>query len=113
MKSMRWLRTIKGVLREEPETWLAYLHGQQFENLAHLKEAKPRFRGTLIRLAAFAYHLVCRSRFRQQPKHLGQHSILAYAGTANQRDSLDETLNALHRQGVSGVGVGGAGHHYD
>lgn len=53
-------KRILTVLHEEPETWLAYLRGQKLEELAHLKAAKPRFRGELLRLAIFFYRLLGR-----------------------------------------------------
>ena len=105
MKKHGWFETIRAVLREEPETWLAYLHGQKFEALDHVKEAKPRFRGAPVRLAVFFYRLMSKSAFRFAPSRPERHRVLAFAGTANQRDALSNTLEALERRRVSVLAV--------
>ena len=100
LTSVSVFKTIRTALREEPETWLAYLHGQKFESLDHIKEAKPRFRGAPLRVAIFFLRLVARSAVRYEPRGSGRRRVLAFAGTTNQRAALGSTVDALARRGV-------------
>lgn len=88
---------INKILNEEPEEWLAYLYGQQLDNLKHLREAKPRVSGMLLHSAAFFYHALRafqRSIFTTKAKTVKVEFYL-YAGSANQANSLAGTAKAL------------------
>lgn len=93
---------INKILSEEPEEWLAYLHGQQFSNLPHLKEATPKISGVILRIAVYFYHLIysyCISAFNFD-KAVGNIDFFVYAGSANQANSLNETINNLSFKSV-------------
>ncbi|WP_417663656.1 hypothetical protein [Pseudidiomarina donghaiensis] len=88
---------ISKILKEEPEEWLAYLYGQQLDNLSHLKEAKPRFAGVFFRSLAFFYHIT-RSLFLSffaKKKNQKKVDFYFYAGSANQANSLTGTAKSL------------------
>jgi hypothetical protein len=51
-------KDINAILEQEPEIRLAYLYGQQLENIPHLTRTKPRFQGLVLRLGAHCLFLV-------------------------------------------------------
>lgn len=95
---MLWLERIKKVLAIEPEGWLAYIYGQQFENLKHLQKAKPKYQGWHFRFLVWVY-LVLRNTKLRPNSRLGTCEYLVYAGTENQKRALDETVCSLINEG--------------
>ena len=89
-----WFSRVNNVLRYESETWLAYLYGQKFENIKHLQESKPRYKGKYCRLAIWVYLLFKNARFRSKPANRDC-DYLFYAGTLNQKNSLATTLDSF------------------
>lgn len=91
-----WFRRIQAILDKEPETWISYLNGQHLENFSHLKEVKPRLRGTVLRIAVFFFRLIQDTRLKAKPQ---PKSFVIYAGTANQHDAMAGTVSALTERG--------------
>lgn len=91
---MGWLKRINDVLSLEPETWLTYIYGQQFERLKHLQGSKPRYKGKYYRLAIWVYLLFKNARFRSKPASR-ECDYLFFAGTLNQKSALATTLDAF------------------
>lgn len=88
---------VKEILKKESEEWLAYLYGQQLNNLKHLKDAKPRLTGKFLLSLSFFYHLL-RSVFRtlttNKEKKISVDYYI-YAGSSNQAASLAGTAESL------------------
>ncbi len=98
------LRAARAVLRQEPESWLAYLHGRQLENLPHLTRTPPRQVGAWRRVLLALRYMVRETRPGAGPA--GQARYLFYAGSANQAHALEGTLAALRRRGEHTVALG-------
>lgn len=98
---MKWYKSIRKVLRDEPEIWLAYLHGQQLDNLKHLTESKPRYRGLPVQLLKFSYILMRTWRPFNSNNISQDESYFVFAGTSNQIDSLDSTVEVLKEKGAT------------
>lgn len=98
---LRWYKNAQAVLSVEPEIWLAYLHGQQLENLPHLTRAKPRFRGVCIRLMVFFYYLAKNLRVGLESSHTGARDskFLFYGSSANQLNAMNATIDGLKSKG--------------
>lgn len=98
---MSWYQNIKAILKDEPELWLSYIHGQQLENMPNLTESKPRYRGLPLQLLKFSYTLV-RTWRPFTSYELDEHeSYFFFAGTSNQIDSLNSTIDALKSKEIS------------
>lgn len=88
---------VNKVLERNSEDWIAYLHGQQFDNLAHLKNSQSRISGVFLRSVAFFYQLLrlwLRSLMDSRKKNANV-DFYIYAGTANQANSLVGTAKSL------------------
>lgn len=92
---MGWYKDINAILEQEPETWLAYLYGQQLENIPHLTRTKPKSRGSLFRLWGYCLSLVQHFAFRQPVVLKQKADYVVYAGSNNQMSSLEGTANFL------------------
>ena len=93
---MGWYSDLKAVLAGEPETWMAYLHGQQTDNLSLLTDNKPRYRGILLQVAKYVFILFRSFSWRRQPLLNRPAKFFVFAGSANQMDSLDlDTKNIV------------------
>lgn len=90
-------REILNILEEVPETWLAYNLGQNFERLSHVFAIRPRFHGTLLRLALLILWAMKQTTYvrKSTGPAQGSNNILVYAGTFNQLVALDGTVKAL------------------
>lgn len=97
---MGWYKTIKHILAAEPENWLAYLHGQQTQNISLLTDKKPRYRGFLVQVAKFGAKILRDTRIKSQPALKKHASYFVYAGTANQKGALDPTAQSLREKGA-------------
>ena len=97
---MGTLSTLKVILKQEPEEWLAYIHGQKLDDLESYRKNTPRFTGVALRTLGFFV-----SMLRIIKASLKLHSSLPtekptffiYSGTVNQSDSLKTTTAALVR----------------
>lgn len=98
---MRWYKDIETILAQEPETWLAYLYGRQLHNIPHRTRTSPGYRGLLLQLAAFFLHLLRHLRIRQPLATDESVEFLVFAGSINQKNSLDTTVERLRDQGES------------
>ncbi|MEQ6886657.1 hypothetical protein [Salicola sp. Rm-C-2C1-2] len=90
----KWFKRIQSILEKEPETWLAYLDGQQLENIPHLRRLKPRVRGSFLRVSVFFFRMFQAIQFKNKPN---TKRFLVYADSANQQSALEDTLIAFHR----------------
>ena len=99
---MGWWRRVNAVLKKEPETWLAYLYGQKFNDLKHLQEAEPRYQGPVLRLLIHIYTLLRQICLHFTPR-VEPVTFLVYAGTRNQLSSLETTVASLREMGQSVV----------
>jgi hypothetical protein len=97
---MDWLKKVENVLEQESEVWLAYLHGQKYEDLAHLSASKNKYSGFFIRLCIWLYSITKQTRIRYNPSN-SKCKFLIYAGTVNQKNSLNQTLLSLRSKGES------------
>ena len=97
---MSWLKRVLNILKREPETWLAYLHGQQFDKLNYLQETKARYSGWDLRVAIWFYSLIKGARFKSNSCYT-QCEYLIFVGTENQKKALDSTVLALRNHGLS------------
>ncbi|MGA6102024.1 hypothetical protein ACPESL_07555 [Psychrobacter pocilloporae] len=95
-----WYKSIKKILKEEPELWLSYIHGQQLENVTHLTGIKPRYRGLPLQLMKFSYLLIKTWRPFSSNDIDNSAQYFFFAGTSNQMDSLDTTIDALRAKGA-------------
>lgn len=103
--SIIWYKNIKAILKGEPELWLAYLQGQQLENLPHLTGKKSRYRGLSLQLSKFSYLLIRRWRPFSSNNINYNASYFFFAGTSNQIDSLNSTIDALRKRGAVVIAV--------
>ncbi|MFV8570515.1 hypothetical protein ACNQ6O_04800 [Marinobacter sp. SBS5] len=94
------------MLSGEPETWLAYLHGQQIDNLPLLTSKKPRYSGFFLQVSKFIVFLLWDLCLKQPPELNRSAKFLVFAGTANQMDSLDQTIESLKERGEELVCIG-------
>lgn len=101
---MGWWGRVNDVLKKEPETWLAYLYGQRFQDLKHLQDAEPRYQGAVLRFLIYIYTLLRQIRFRFSPR-IEPTTFLVYAGTLNQLSALQSTVTSLREKGQSIVMV--------
>lgn len=97
---VRWFKAISAALEQEPETWLAYLHGQQFEAVPSLRSSKPRLGGLLWRVLHFFYFMMRRASFKTRKVGVDRVDVLVYAGTQNQSASLRDTVGRLDKSGL-------------
>lgn len=102
---MIWYKRLKAILEGEPEWWLAYLHGQQIENLPVLTRKKPRFRGFILQIAKYFFILLRDLRFTQPVELEKQAKFFVFAGTSNQMSVLDDTIDRLMHGGQGVVAV--------
>lgn len=107
---MRWLRTIWRALRIEPEVWAVYLAGQQSKEMPHVIEAKPRFSGLPLRIAAFGWGLLKALRPPRKSDLPSAVDLLVFAQSENQANALSSTVKHLrqYRVSVFPVTTGGA-----
>lgn len=103
---MRWYRDLKTVLAGEPEHWLAYLHGQQLDDLPHLMRKKPRYRGFILQVAKYGTILLTDLRLRQRPELKRPARFFVFTGTANQMVTMDQTIDSLKQRGETVVAIG-------
>lgn len=101
---MSWFKRIKSILDKEPELWLAYLHGQKYDELAHLSEGKRKYRGRFTRFSIWIFLLLAQTKLRFKPLNK-KSKFLVYAGTVNQKNSLQQTILALRRNNQTVVAL--------
>jgi hypothetical protein len=94
---MSWFRDINELLRQEPEDWLAYLHGQQLDNLSFLTTKRPRYRGLILQVAKYVAFLLRDLKFNQRPELKRPAKFFVFAGSANQIGSLNQTIDSLKK----------------
>lgn len=98
---MGWYKDINSILEQQPEAWLAYLYGQQLENLRTLRGRKPPYTGFVLQLFKFFYHIGTNIRSSNRGPKLKNIEHVIFAGTGNQLVTLEPTVAALrnrHRQ---------------
>lgn len=103
---MGWYKDINAILEQEPETWLAYLYGQQLESISHLARTKARFRGPVLRLCRYFMFLVRHFALGQPVMLKTKADFLVFSGTANQMSSLERTASILKGKGKRVVEIG-------
>ena len=65
---MSWFKDIKKILEQERGDWLVYLHGQQFDNLPHLLNKEPRYRGIILQVVKYGAILLRGLQLKQRPE---------------------------------------------
>lgn len=102
---MQWLKDIQTILGKEPENWLAYLQGQQLNNIQQTKHAglslKHRWH-IFVRVVFFYLRYIAFWHCGRAPKKV---SFFVFCGTENQVSSLDSTVNSLVEKGEVVIGV--------
>lgn len=93
----KWYRSIKEILREEPETWLNYLKSYQLNNMFHLLNNKPRSSGLALQLFKIPYQtiLLIKPPFSNLNQKTEKCDFYVFAGTANQLSSVDSLVGSL------------------
>ena len=103
---MRWYRDVKTILAGEPESWLAYLHGQQLDNAKHLLKKKPRYRGIILQVVKYVAILLRDLRLKSRPELKRPAKFFVFTGTANQMSALNQTIDSLRQCGEIVVAIG-------
>ncbi|WP_405420700.1 hypothetical protein [Marinobacter flavimaris] len=103
---MGWYKDINAILEQEPETWLAYLYGQQLENMPHLTRIKPKARGLVLRICRYFLFLMRHFALGQPPMLKAKADFLVFSGTSNQMSSLEGTASILKKKGKRVVEIG-------
>lgn len=102
---MGWYKDIKAILEQEPEVWLSYIYGQQLENIPHLTRVKPKYRGWPIQVAKFFKSLLCNVRFHKIKKNDHSARFFVFAGSLNQKNSLETMIDSLIKRGENVVAI--------
>lgn len=103
---MGWYRDIRSVLNQEPETWLAYLHGQKLEELPHISNSSSRIKGSFLLLIKHLYFVIRSVTFRRGSPKRKAYDVFLYSGTYNQISSLHGVSLALEARGGEVFRVG-------
>lgn len=104
---MSWYRDVNKILASEPETWLAYLHGQRLEDMPALLKHSPRFKGSLVMVLKFFGFLVKQTSWWRNPiGNVDKVDYLAFAGSINQMNALSTTIRALGQNNHSVLAIG-------
>jgi hypothetical protein len=109
---MTWLKSILKALSREPEVWLAYLYGQQYQLIFNGVKGRPRYSGLLLRLVAYGRTLIQVIQIQSRQSVKKSIDVVVFAGTANQASALNETvkhlrLSALKIHLIAGQGAAG------
>lgn len=102
---MSWLRDIKAILYQEPETWLAYLPGQLVDKLPSIRAQKSRFPGLVLQTLRYIVLMILDVSFKKQQELRLPKKFFIYAATLNQMSSLDKTIHALQEKGESVIAI--------
>ncbi|MCC2597544.1 hypothetical protein LKR43_14495 [Pusillimonas sp. MFBS29] len=97
---MHLYKSIDNILKHQPETWLAYLHGQQLRNMPHLTRTPPLFRGLWLQLVKFFLIMLRLFSFRRG-LDCSTAKFLFFCGSLNQQNSLNTTIESLKNRGES------------
>ena len=103
---MGWYRDLKTILAGEPEHWLAYLHGQQLDNLPHILRKRPRYRGVILQIAKYGVLLLRELQLKQRPEIKRPAKFFVFTGSANQMSALNQTIDSLRQCGETVVAIG-------
>lgn len=98
---MNWLRTIINALHYEPENWGAYIHGQQSQLILSKINAKPKYTGLALRLAAHVSKVLRFVRLQVAADEKKSVDVFVFAETVNQATTLSTTVSQLDKNGVS------------
>lgn len=107
---MSWYKDISSILKNEPEIWIAYLYGQQLENLPALRNKKATLRGFTLQTLKFIIHLTKNIGLKNHISNKKNVEYVAYAGSINQKASLDKTISALRSRNIELVALIGKEH---
>lgn len=102
---MTWYKDIKTILAGEPESWLAYLHGQQLHNRPLFTQLEPRYTGPFLQVIKFFVQLLRYLKLKPQPALKQATNFFVFADTANQMTALEQTLVSLKKRGETPVVV--------
>jgi len=103
---MGWYSDLKTILAGEPEPWLAYLHGQQIDNLPHILRKRPRYRGIILQIAKYGVLLLRGLQLKQRPELKRPAKFFVFTGSANQMSALNQTIDSLRQCGETVVAIG-------
>lgn len=96
-----WFKSLTEILDKEPESYLAYLHGQKLDSLPHLIGEKPHYSGILLQHIKLIYRLYKIWQPFTKCSLKTPTSYLFFCGTKNQIDACSSTINALRAKGTS------------
>lgn len=91
----KWYKTITQVLDVEPEVWLSYLKGQQFDNIPILINTKPKYSGFSFQLMKLAYIMASSWDPFNKSSQNNKNTFFVLAGTRNQMNSLEPLIKSL------------------
>ncbi|MDC0994074.1 hypothetical protein OAR16_00550 [bacterium] len=101
MSLCRLIRLIRKAFQIESEEDLAYLFGKKINEIEYMKLKKPKYSGFFLRSLVFFASLLSGFKFKNT---LWEHkSLLIFAGTDNQFNSLKLTIEALDSHQVGYV----------
>lgn len=102
---MRWYKNILRALKQQPEIWLAYLHGNKIHDLKHLQRVGWYNNSVVMNIFRWGYLLLRRLRLNFSPSS-EKCRFLFYAGSINQKNSLIQTIDFLRTKNQDVVAVG-------
>lgn len=100
MSIIKTFKLMHTCLSKEDECVLAYFFGTKLESLDSYKRLKSKHPGIIPQICLYFYTLLKLVRFRKESLD-SAHEILVFAGTNNQYNSLDSTLNGLDRLNIA------------
>ncbi|MGO2476896.1 MAG: hypothetical protein ACTH7Q_00765 [Pseudoalteromonas sp.] len=94
MKTFQILKVLNASLGKEDEYSLSYLHGIKLDSFKHVKQSKTKYSGLFLQVCLYLYSLLKTVRFSKRNLDPNK-EVLMFAGTKNQYDSLNSTMNSL------------------
>ena len=92
---MGWREDLKKILKEEPEHWLAYLHGQQLNSMPKIKKNKLKYSSIILKLIAYYVRFFLNVRFFKIKELSESSRFFVFAGTSNQLRALEGTIESI------------------
>lgn len=91
---LNWYKTIKNILKDEPETWIAYLCGQKIDNFLVIVSNRKKYQGLAPQLLRFNYSLIRKWKPFSSLKGLNP-EYLVFTSASNQIQAVTPTINSL------------------
>jgi len=106
---MKWFHDVQKILEIEPEEFLAYLYGQQLDNLAKPHSNSTKRNSVFYHLLSFLRFLIMQVRFKKSFKTPSKVDYYFFSGTVNQKLALESTLHKIYVDGGAAFGTADRG----